>query len=198
MIYSFLRPIAWVFMKGLFFVRIIGTENIPQDGACLFTSNHVSLLDPVFIGLGVKKRKVHYMAKAEIFKYKLPAAFFRAMGAFPVKRGAKDVSAIKGAIEMLESGHHVGIFPQGKRVRGEKISRFKPGFALLAAKSGCPIVPVYVKMKKQRLSLFRRVSVVFGKPVTVQELGYTDGSTENLHAVAKRLTEITAELADTI
>jgi 1-acyl-sn-glycerol-3-phosphate acyltransferase len=198
MMYAILRPIAWLLMKVLFFHKAIGVENIPTDGGCLFTCNHISLMDPVFLALAIKKRKVHYMAKAEIFKNRLFASFFRSLGAFPVRRGAKDISAIKNAIDMLDQGHHVGIFPQGKRVKGEKISRFKPGFALLAARSENPIIPVYVKTKNQRLRPFRSVRVVFGKPLTVQELGYTDGSTENLHAVAQRLTDITVELADTI
>ena len=198
MIYGILRPIAWVLMKVLFFHKAVGVENIPTDGGCLFTCNHISLMDPVFLAIAVKKRKVHYMAKAEIFKNRLLAAFFRSLGAFPVKRGAKDVSAIKNAIDMLTQGHHVGIFPQGKRVKGKGISQFKPGFVLLAARSGCPIVPVYVKTKDQRMRLFRSIRIVFGKPVTVQELGYADGSTENLHVVAQRLTDITEKLAGTI
>ncbi len=198
MVYRILRPIAWVLMKGLFFCRAVGTEHIPQTGGCLFASNHMSLMDPVFLGIGVSKRKVHYMAKAEIFKNKVLAAFFRSLGAFPVKRGAKDVAAVKTAIEMIEQGHFVGIFPQGKRVKGEKLSRYKTGFALVAARSQCPIVPVYVKTKGQRLRLFRTVTVIFGKPLSLQELGYVDGSAENLHAMAQRLMEETERLADTI
>jgi 1-acyl-sn-glycerol-3-phosphate acyltransferase len=198
MIYAILRPIAWLLMKVLFFHKATGVENIPTDGGCLFTCNHISLMDPVFLAIAVKKRKVHYMAKAELFRNKLFALFVRSLGAFPVKRGAKDISAIKNAIVMLEQGHHVGIFPPGKRVKGEKISRFKPGFVLLAARSECPIVPVYVKTKNQRIRLFRPIHVVFGKPLTVRELGYTDGSTENLHAVAQRLMGITEELAGTV
>lgn len=198
MMYVILRPIAWLLMKILFFHKAIGAENVPQQGGCLFVCNHMSLMDPVFLGIGVTKRKVHYMAKAELFTNKLLAAFFRSLGAFPVKRGAKDISAIKNAIEVLEQGHFVGIFPQGKRVKGEKLSRYKTGFALLAVRSGCPIVPVYVKTKGQRLRLFRPVKVIFGKPMTVQELGYTDGAAENLHGMAQRLMEETEKLADSI
>ncbi len=198
MVYRILRPVAWVLMKGLFFHRAVGVEHIPQQGGCIFASNHMSLMDPVFLGLGVRRRKVHYMAKAEIFKNKALAWFFRSLGAFPVKRGAKDVAAVKTAIDMIDQGHFVGIFPQGKRVKGEKLSRYKTGFALLAIRSKCPIVPVYVKTKNQRLRPFRPVTVVFGKPLSVQELGYIDGSAENLHAMALRLMEETEKLADMI
>lgn len=198
MMYKILRPIAWFLMKILFFHKAVGTERIAVKGGCLFVSNHMSLLDPVFLGLGVKKRTVHYMAKAEIFKGKLATWFFHSMGAFPVKRGSKDISAIKNGIDMIEKGHYVGIFPQGKRVKGEKLSRYKTGFALLAIRSGCPIVPVYVKTKNQRLRPFRRVTVVFGEPVTAEQLGYTDGTAENLQQMAQRLMSITEELAKEI
>ncbi len=198
MMYKILRPIAWFLMKVLFFHKTVGTDRVVLDGGCIFASNHMSLLDPVFLGLGVKGRTVHYMAKAEIFKGKLASWFFRSMGAFPVKRGSKDISAIKNGIDMIEKGHIVGIFPQGKRVKGETLSKYKTGFALLAIRSGCPIVPVYVKTKNQRLRLFRRVTVIFGEPVTVEQLGYTDGATENLHQMAQRLMGITEELAKEI
>ena len=195
MMYKILRPIAWLLMKVLFLHKAVGTEHITVDGGCIFASNHMSLLDPVFLGLGVKKRTVHYMAKAEIFKGKLATWFFHSMGAFPVKRGAKDISAIKNGIDMIAKGHYVGIFPQGKRVKGETLSRYKTGFALLAVRSQCPIVPVYVKTKNQRLRPFRPVTVIFGEPVSVAQLGYTDGTAENLQQMAQRLMAITEELA---
>ena len=198
MMYKILKPIAWFLMKVLFFHKAVGADRITVDGGCIFSCNHMSLLDPVFLGIGVKKRTVHYMAKAEIFKGKLATWFFRSLGAFPVKRGSKDISAIKNAIDMIESGHCVGIFPQGKRVKGEKISRYKTGFALLAIRSGCPIVPVYVKTKNQRLRPFRRVTVVYGEPVSVEQLGYTDGTAENLQQMALCLMNITEELANEI
>lgn len=198
MMYKILRPIAWLLMKVLFFHKAVGAEHIAVDGGCIFASNHMSLLDPVFLGLGVKKRTVHYMAKAEIFKGKISAWFFRSMGAFPVKRGSKDISAIKNGIDMVEKGHYIGIFPQGKRVKGETLSRYKTGFALLAIRSGCPIVPVYVKTKNQRLRPFRQVTVIFGDPVSAEQLGYIDGTADNLQQMAKQLMAITEELAKTV
>ena len=198
MIYQMLRPIAWVFAKLFFFHKTVGTENVPEQGGCLFACNHTTLLDPVFLGLGVKRRKVHYMAKAELFKNKIFGAFCRSMGAFPVRRGAQDVAAVKTAIDMLVQGHHVGIFPQGKRIKGEKLSRYKTGFALLAVKSGCPIVPVYIKSKDQRPRLFRAVTVVFGRPVTAEELGYVPNHSESFSVMAQNLMTITEVLADSI
>lgn len=195
MMYKILKPIAWFLMKVLFLHKAVGAERVKIEGGCIFASNHMSLLDPVFLGLGVKNRIVHYMAKAEIFKGKLASCFFYSMGAFPVKRGSKDISAIKNAIDMIEKGHMVGIFPQGKRVKGEVLSRYKTGFALLAVRTGCPVVPVYVKTKHQRLRPFRRVTVIYGEPVSVEQLGYTDGTAENLQQMAQRLMAITEELA---
>ena len=198
MLYTILRPVAWLIFKCLFFVSHKGKENLPSTGSYILASNHLSLIDPVFLGLGVSKRKVHYMAKAELFRNKFMAWFCRSLGAFPVKRGAMDVSAMKTAIDELTKGHIVGIFPQGKRVRESKISRYKSGFALMASKSNCLVVPAYIKTKNQRISIFRKVSVTFGKPMTLQDLGYSDGNTENLHLMAQRLMEETERLADVV
>ena len=115
-----------------------------------------------------------------------------------MRRGARDMAAIRTSTEILNKGKMMGIFPQGHRYKGEKLTRFKPGFALIAAHAGVPVVPAYIKTKNQRLRPFRKVSVIYGKPVTAAELGYTDGSSENLQQMAAALYEITEELADRI
>lgn len=119
----------------------------------------------VFIGYKLK-RLVRYMAKEELFKIPLLSSFIRRLGAFPVSRGKGDVGAIKTALKLLEEGHIVGIFPEGTRLKHKKgkTIKAKPGAALLAQKSGAPILPVAIC---GRYRPFSKIKIVFGKPFTL-------------------------------
>ena len=66
----------------------------------------------------------------------------RLYGAYPVKRGSADRSAIRAALAQLEAGWAVGLFPQGTRTVDGRIPDPKLGAALLAAKSQAPLLPV--------------------------------------------------------
>lgn len=194
MFYKIVKPIIWVIFKCLFFFRVKGAKNVPQEGRCIIASNHMSLPDPIFIGLSLR-RQVFFMAKAELFSHKVAAAFFHALGAFPVHRGANDLGAIRTSLGILKQEKAMGIFPQGHRERGEALTPYKSGFALLAVHAKSVVVPTYVQTKNQRLRPFRRVTVIFGKPMTCEELGYTNGNSENLQQMAQNLYEATRRLA---
>lgn len=166
-----------VLIKIIFRVKVIGHENEPETGGHLVCSNHMSLWDPAMLGACLKKRQVRFMAKAEIFKIPLLGLFFKALGAFPVKRGAGDVKAIKTTIELAKSGECVGIFPQGTRCRGvdPRTTEVKGGTGMCAFRAKCDIVPVAIVNKKRKMSFFGKTIIVIGKPIKFDELGFTDG-----------------------
>jgi 1-acyl-sn-glycerol-3-phosphate acyltransferase len=114
------------------------------------------------------------MAKKELFKIPLVNKLVAALGAFPVDRGGADVSAIKKAIGMLQSGRCIGIFPQGHREKGKTPleANLKNGAAMLAARTGATILPCCIKAKKNRFAFFRRIDVYVGKPIPFEELCY--------------------------
>ncbi|HHW49717.1 MAG TPA: 1-acyl-sn-glycerol-3-phosphate acyltransferase, partial [Clostridiaceae bacterium] len=160
------RFLVNIYFSIFYKVEIINKENIPAEGAALLCSNHVGALDMFFIGYKIK-RLVHYMAKKELFKNPIIGAVIRWLGAFPVNRGKGDVGAIKTVFKLLKEGKIVGIFPEGTRTRG-KINvnrRIKPGIALLAIKSGVPIIPVAIKGSYK---LFSKVKVIFGQPFKLE------------------------------
>lgn len=84
------RPIMKVFYR----YKFINNNSIPHEGAYIIASNHMSFSDPVLLGLG-QRRRLFFMAKQELFKNKFFAGLIRALGAFPVERGAGDGKAIK-------------------------------------------------------------------------------------------------------
>ena len=82
MLYTILRAIARPIVYLLFNIKFVGLENIRDNGGFVLCSNHRSLLDPVFIAVGIKNRKLNFMAKQELFKNKLLGAFFRGINAW--------------------------------------------------------------------------------------------------------------------
>ncbi|WP_338551751.1 lysophospholipid acyltransferase family protein [Paenibacillus sp. KS-LC4] len=159
MLYLLFRFLLRVLYICLFRLEAKGLENIPADGPVILCANHVSNFDPPTVGVKVK-RKVHYMAKAELFKIPVFGPLIRAFGAFPVKRGGVSKEAIKSSITLLKEGNVMGIFPEGSR--RNQGGEAKKGAAMIALRSNAVVIPVAIV---GNYSLFRKVTVYYGKPV---------------------------------
>ncbi|MFF2482140.1 lysophospholipid acyltransferase family protein [Paenibacillus sp. NPDC058071] len=160
MLYRFCRFLLRVIYGALFRLEAKGRENIPADGPVILASNHISLLDPPTVGIKLS-RKVHYMAKQELFNVPLLGPLIRGLGAFPVKRGGVSKEAIRSAISLLQEGKVMGIFPEGTR-NSEEGAAAKKGAAMIAMRSGAVVIPVAVIGEYK---LFRKMRIVYGKPV---------------------------------
>ena len=112
--YRFMRMLLAPIYKFWFRPKVIGKENIPQDGAIVLAGNHIHIMDQCNVIISTK-RKLHYMAKKEYFDDKKVAWFFRLVGCIPVDRSKKDTEAKIAAINVLSKGHALGIFPEGTR-----------------------------------------------------------------------------------
>lgn len=175
-------------VRFLFGVRKIdGIENIPNGGG-LVCANHTSFADPIVIAASLKM-PVKYMGKAELFKIPVLKSVIKAFGAFPVKRGGADPGAIRTAETLLKSGELVGIFPQGTRCPGVPIEEasVKNGAGLIAYRSGCCIIPVYIKTKNNKVGFFKRTHVIIGKPIENSEFGFTDGTSKEYEMASNRV-----------
>ena len=171
LLFKVLVSIVYVIAKILYPFKAKGRENIPEEGGIILCSNHISLLDPVFIIL-TSKRRVYFMAKNELFKNKILAAFFRFCGAFPVDRGKNDSTAIENAKQLVIDGKMFGIFVEGTRTKNPDASPGKPksGAAVIAASTGSDILPVSVTYKHGRPHLFSRAVVNYGKVIKAEEI----------------------------
>jgi 1-acyl-sn-glycerol-3-phosphate acyltransferase len=154
----------------LFPRKVYGWEHIPRQGGFIIASNHVSNMDPVVLGISCLRR-INFVAKAELFekqplKYILPK-----LGAFPIKREAADLSALKETLSRLKKSNPVLVFVEGTRRIGNAVPKAQSGVGFLAAKSGLPVIPVYVNgtqnvMPPRSKKLHRKpVTVRFGPPV---------------------------------
>ena len=135
--WSVVSPVLHAYLRG----RVYGTENVPQEGPLLVVSNHASDFDPPILSCCVQ-RPVAYMAKEELFRVPILKQAITLYGAYPVKRGAADRTAIRSAIECLQAGWAVGVFLQGTRTPDARIPDPKLGAALIAAKVKVPLLPV--------------------------------------------------------
>lgn len=157
-------------------VRVSGRENIPAEGGHVLIANHTSFLDPIVLSAAFPRRRMpKYLAKRELFKIPILATLIRAFGGIPLERGGSDVGAVHRAIAIASAGDILTVFPQGTRRKGKNPADtpVKAGAAMIAARAGVPILPVCIRMKKQRYALFRRVDVIIGAPITPEALGLT-------------------------
>ena len=132
-------PLFRILFRG----RVIGRRNVPMQGSLVVVANHGSHLDPPLLGHALG-RPVAFMAKEELFKVPLLAPLIRALAAYPVKRGASDREAIRTATARLNEGWATGVFLDGTRQADGRINQPMPGAALLAARSGSPLLPVAI------------------------------------------------------
>jgi 1-acyl-sn-glycerol-3-phosphate acyltransferase len=128
-------------------VRIEGLENVPSGESCLFLSNHVSNLDPPVL-LPAIPGMTSVFLKQSLMKIPLLGTAMR-MGKFiPVSRGHQREDAQKSvefATQVLRSGLHITIFPEGTRSPDGKLLPFKKGAFFLAEATGAPIVPIVIE-----------------------------------------------------
>lgn len=184
--YNFGRAVTNAFVHLLYHLKFEGLENIPEDRGFILCSNHISDLDPILVAVRVKPQ-CFFMAKEELFHIPILASIVRALGAFPVARGKGDTAAIDRAVEVVNSGHVLAIFPEGTRTKDGKLLKLKSGAIVVASKTGGDLLPCVVKKGKRKI-LRRTVTVKYGKVISNQTLGITGTSPSELKQANKLLT----------
>ncbi|PRY62640.1 1-acyl-sn-glycerol-3-phosphate acyltransferase [Knoellia remsis] len=135
-------------LRVLFRPWVEGEENIPETGAAIFASNHLSFSDSIFLPL-VVPRRMTFLAKADYFtgvglKGRLTAAFFRGVGQVPVDRsgGKASEAALRSGLKILRRGELLGLYPEGTRSPDGRLYKGKTGVARMALEAGVPVIPV--------------------------------------------------------
>ncbi len=136
----FIRLCTFIYVRG---PRVEGRENIPASGGAILVSNHLNNADPCVIP-GALNRRIVTMAKKEMFQWPVVSLLFRLIGAFPVDREGADLSALREAQNVVHDGILLLMFPEGTRSKDHKLHEGFPGTALVAYRTGAPIVPIAI------------------------------------------------------
>ena len=176
------RNFVWrtiqVVLQFLFFVwlgmRSRGIEKLPSGGALLL-SNHQSFLDPLLIGVWLK-RPVSFLARDSLFRIPVVGWILRNTYVMSIRRESAGTESLRKSIARLKHGFYVGLFPEGTRTTDGDLKAMKPGFIAIARRGDAPVVPVGIAGAFEALprgSFFLwpvRVRVVFGDPIPAEEV----------------------------
>ena len=174
-LYKAARAFCRIMTTVLFDLKVYGAHHVPDKGGVLLVSNHQSYLDPVLLGVRIR-RPLSYMAKSELFKNPAFGWLIRLLGAFPIKQGGSVVGAVKESIARLHEGHALNIFPEGSRTETGKLMPLERGVALVIRKAKVPVVPVVIDGAFDAWpcsrKMFRpaRIRMIYGKPLDMSSM----------------------------
>jgi len=160
LLFGFLGPIC-----------VRGAYRVPRRGGVLVLANHRADIDPIVVQVACPRR-VHFMAKSELFGIPILGGVIRSFGAFPVRRGAPDRASLRVAIELLRAGKVVGVFPEGELTESGELQPILPGAALVARQAAVPVICVGLRNTERVLPYgklvprpgWRRIWAVWGEP----------------------------------
>jgi 1-acyl-sn-glycerol-3-phosphate acyltransferase len=170
--YAVARGAVEVFCRLYFRVEVRGREHIPARGAYVIAPVHRSNVDTLLAGC-LTHRRIRFMGKDTLWKYRWSAALFSSLGAFPVHRGTPDREALRVCEAAVRAGEPVVLFPEGTRQTGPTVQPLFEGAAFVAARAGVPILPVgiggseWAMPKGQRRIVPVKVVMVVGPPIVV-------------------------------
>lgn len=148
--------------------QMVHADRVPATGACVLAVNHLSFLDPPFVGLCCDRR-AYYLARDTLFENPLSGWLLRSWNVVPVKRNGGELAGLRTVLRLLEAGEAVVLFPEGTRSRDGQLQRARAGVGMIVARTRAPIVPVRVfgtdRAMPRGVSLPRpaRVTIVFGE-----------------------------------
>ncbi|MSZ55842.1 MAG: hypothetical protein F2594_00765 [Actinobacteria bacterium] len=168
--YTLIRGLVVAVCVGYTRARVVGKHNIPKNGPFLLAPIHRSNIDTP-LAAAVTSRRMRFMGKDSIWKFKPIGWIISSLGAFPVTRGSADREALKRCIAVLESGEPLVLFPEGTRQSGPVVQPLFDGAAYVAVKAGVPIIPVGiggsegVMPKGSKMIYPRKCVLVVGEPI---------------------------------
>lgn len=192
MAYALTKLICFLLFRLRHGFLVTGQEHVPRRGPFILATNHVSFIDPPVIGTACPRR-VYFLARADLFRHPLLAAFMRSVGVIPLRRGAADVGAMRAALGHLRRGLPIAMFPEGTRQLSGRLGAAKRGVGVLADLAHVPVVPAYIDGTFQVLPPATsrlqpgKIRIAFGPPIPYTEPSLSDRA-ERRQALAEAVT----------
>ncbi len=173
---------------------------IPVRGPAIVVGNHSSALDSLAIAISSKRRVVRFMIADEYFRLPLLHRLLKLLGCIAVNRQGTGASSLRQAMRALESGAVLGLFPEGSIGPDHHLREARLGVAMLAARTGAPVVPVYISGTRPHESILKdllrpaRVVVHFGKPIQFDTPTGQTPSRQHLRRIADEMMQAIAAI----
>jgi 1-acyl-sn-glycerol-3-phosphate acyltransferase len=155
-----------------FRLKTSGRENVPRTGAAILVANHASFLDPILIGI-CARRPVRFLVANDFYRDPRLHLALRWLGAIPVGGDAGSIRSFRRIGDVIKNGSLLGIFPEGGITRDGAMKPFRAGAAVLALRTGVPLVPIYLDGTFAALPRYAKwprfvpVTVRIGNPIPV-------------------------------
>lgn len=192
--YVIVRSVVVAWCKVWLGLHVVGRENLPRTGPYVLAPTHRSNLD-IPVAAAVSSRRLRYMGKDTLWKYRPVGLVLSALGGFPVVRGSADLEALKRCVDVLRRGEPLVLFPEGTRRSGPSVVDLFDGAAFVAVKAGVPIVPVAIAGTEESMSKGRR-TIARGRCVMVIGAPLRDTVFEGNRASREQLATLTERLRD--
>jgi len=195
-LYRFCRGAIEIFARTYWRLSVEGKEHLPRSGSYIVAPVHRSNIDTPLVGC-ITRRRLRFMGKDSLWKGRAGARFLSALGGFPVHRGSVDRDALRGSIEVVESGEPLVLFPEGTRQSGPLVNELFEGAAYVAMRTGVPIVPVGIggsgraMPKGSKFLRPVRIAIVVGEPIVP---AVTDGRRGSRRAVRELTDQLHKQL----
>ena len=177
--------------------QMTGTENVPRSGGVLLAYNHIGYVDFVYGGLAANPsgRLVRFMAKRELFDHTFTGPLMRSLHHIEVDRG-EGIASYHAAVEHLQAGEAVGIFPEATISRAMELKEFKTGAVRIAAAAGVPIVPVILWGTQRMMTKDHPKDFSRGKTIAIHVGTPIHPTGENPAAETAELHRVMSEMLD--
>lgn len=199
--YWTVKTTAWPVTRIYARMRVGGTDNVPKTGTCIVVANHTSYADAVILGSACPRR-LNFMITRPIYRMRRLRWFYYMMGAIPVASVTVDPSALKRAIRILNGRDAIAIFPEGQRMADGNPGAGKEGVALLAARTGAPVIPAAIIGAHRVMPVgyaFPRpgaIRVVFGPPLRFPAVEGRRPTRDQMREFAGRVMQAIRDLMD--
>ncbi|WP_199426886.1 lysophospholipid acyltransferase family protein [Thermaerobacillus caldiproteolyticus] len=198
MFYASMRWLSKIILCFIFRIEVIGIKNVPKTGPVIVAANHISNYDPIILS-SIFHRKIHFLAKKELFQRRFTNWFFQKFHAIPVDRQSGIViRPVRRSLKVIENGEVLGIFPEGKRCKNGESIKPKKGVAFFGLKTGAPVLPVAIVYLDTKKWIRKPVKVVIGPMMYLNELKSSDYTVlaEAVMNRSRELGEIYAQVDD--
>lgn len=170
LLYKVILFLVYWFFKLLYRNKIYGVDHF-YSGAAILAANHTSFYDPPLLSVSTPY-EVHFLARKTLFAPFLFGKLIRRLNAHPVSGKAQDVAVFKTVVRLMKEGKKVIIFPEGTRSSDGNLQNIKPGVAMLIARTGAAVIPVYLHgtfsiwpQHRRFPKLSGQTACVFGTPL---------------------------------